>query len=282
MNREMQVKLVENLKLLNAKERDLLMRHAYLDIDDVDKPKFLSKSFDKRLKDLIAEKLNLRENPKCVFAGMDYHLDWLFAALYMTTQNRGPDDVRGELELHDDTQAPASKYTDFRSVTGTQEDIDLLVVYDVNDQLVLLFIEAKGSAAFDRVQLARKLIRLDRILVASEVAQGCKYPLRYLLVLASPRAPKFENRLTLVGKLRRQKNFAKLGAICAALEGLESGIGDDLHHLPLENPGTFYAVHREPERKGKGKSAQAPETDHGTDSGDHTHWRLKKRKSAAN
>lgn len=69
--------LVQNLKALNAKERDHLMRFAYLGST----APWLSKEMICALKKQLPG--DLGPDAKCVFAGMDYHLDWLHAALYL-------------------------------------------------------------------------------------------------------------------------------------------------------------------------------------------------------
>ncbi len=266
MNKEMQDALIRNLKLLNAKERDLLMRHAYLGIEN---QSALSASFDNKLKDLMEQKLKLpKESARCVFAGMDYHLDWLFAALWMATQNLKPESAGRNMDVHTSIEGLASKYTEFRTVTGIQEDVDLLVVYEVKDELVLLFIEAKGSAAFDRVQLARKLIRLDRILVDSVTHKDGKYPLRYLFVMASPDAPDFKDFKhckTFAAALPSPTKFDTMRRALTEQDGHKSGVGNDLHHLSLDGfPDTLYAVLREREKPTN-------------KNGDYTRWRLEAR-----
>ena len=81
---------VRNLKALNAKERDHLMRFAYL---GEEKPygasdRFLSPAATNALRK-HATGMELSEGSECVFAGMDYHLDWIHAALW--TARRRPE-----------------------------------------------------------------------------------------------------------------------------------------------------------------------------------------------
>ena len=278
MTPEMKEALVENLKLFNAKERDHLMRDAYLgigseaaEVDYRETKRFLSAAFDEKLKEHIRAGLELKGEAHCVFAGMDYHLDWIFAALWMATQNpawpNGTDATPVKMADHARDEVLDSMYTDFRPVMGIQEDIDLLAVYKVDNTLVLLFVEAKGSAAFDRVQLARKLIRLDRILVDSGVAKNCKYSLPYLLVLASPNKPTFPNCLEFARHLpkpRAKDKKDKFEAMREALKDHKSGIGEGLRYLPISGyPKTLYAVKR------VGADAAAEEK--------YTHWTLAKR-----
>ena len=169
-----------------------------------------------------------------------------------------------------------SMYTDFRPVMGIQEDIDLLAVYEVGNTLALLFVEAKGSAAFNRVQLARKLIRLDRILVDSGVAKNGENSLPYLLVLASPNRPKFRDAkdgTKLVDCLQFARQLPdpgadekkdKFKAMREALSDHKSEIGMGLNYLQIGGyPKTLYAVKR------VGVNAVADEK--------YSHWTLEKR-----
>lgn len=291
MTPEMKDALVENLKLFNAKERDHLMRDAYLgigseasEVDYRETKRFLSAAFDEKLKEHIRAGLELKGEAHCVFAGMDYHLDWIFAALWMATQNpawpNGTDATPVKMADHARDEVLDSMYTDFRPVMGIQEDIDLLAVYKVDNTLVLLFVEAKGSAAFDRVQLARKLIRLDRILVDSGVAKNCKFSLPYLLVLASPNAPVFRdakdhkknlNCLEFAKQLpmpRAEGKKDKFKAMREALEDHKSEIGLGLHYLPISGyPKMTFAVKR-----------VGPDA---SDDKNYTHWTLEKRRTKA-
>ena len=271
-----QATLVRNLKLFNAKERDHLMRAAYLGVSKPyeDTTKFLSDDFDTKLK-LHVKELELDESQtRCVFAGMDYHLDWLFAALWMTANHPNwdgnPDDkICLPLETHKTVDGINNLHSDFRLITGTQEDIDLLVVYTDGKKLAMLFIEAKGSAAFDRVQLGRKLIRLDRIIAQadSELQMQCR------LILVAPKKPDFRD--TEGNQYTSWINFAKglpekrakeFEVMKAALSEVKSKIGDEIHFIPLtEYPEKLYAVERQ---RAQPKSKE----------GDYTHCILKSRK----
>jgi len=251
--------IVRNLKLFNAKERDHLMRFAYLgenaaydppDWEDVPRH-FLHKAFDEKLKD----KLGLGSETSCVFAGMDYHLDWLFVALWLSSNHpewspASHDLPPIEMDEHNADPKISDLYTDFRPVMGNQEDVDLLVVYRNADGYAIVLVEAKGSAKFDRVQLARKLIRLDRIIMKSGIDKEA-----FRLVLASPKEPRFEDCLTFARELPEQSDAAgrdKFVNMREALRTHESGIGNGRLHLPLQGfPRSVYAVRRIPSQSGK-------------------------------
>lgn len=265
-----QATLIRNLKLFNAKERDHLMRAAYLGVGKPygDETKFLSEDFDKKLKRHAIE-MGLDDTARCVFAGMDYHLDWLFAALWITANvsnwdGKSVNGISAPLESHKAVDRIKNLHSDFRPVTGTQEDIDLLVVYADGKKLVILFIEAKGSADFDQVQLARKLIRLDRIISHNEICfpaelDDLKKP--YRLILAAPKRPKFDCCLSFARKLPKQ--FVDMHT---ALIEHKSKLGEGVHFMQLtEFPDTLYAVKRTPKKSPTNKA-------------DYTHWILEKRK----
>ncbi len=257
-----QATLIRNLKLFNAKERDHLMRAAYLGVDGryADTTQFLSKNFDDKLKTHL-KGLDIDESKAiCVFAGMDYHLDWLFAALWMTANHPNWHEKPGDkiclpLETHKKLDGINNLHSDFRPLTGTQEDIDLLVVYSDGKKLAMLFIEAKGSAAFNRVQLGRKLIRLDRIIAHtdSELQMQCR------LVLVAPKKPAFKD---IEGKEYKswisfaqglpEKRAKEFEVMKAALSEIKSNIGDEIHFMPLtEYPEKLYKVERQRETKSK-------------------------------
>ena len=272
-----QAALIQNLKLFNAKERDHLMRAAYLGVSASKyqtTTQFLSDDFDKKLRSHVKE-LGLDEsNARCVFAGMDYHLDWLFAALWMTANKpdwdgNKVDDIRVPMEIHTTEDGIKNLHSDFRLITGTQEDLDLLVVYSDEKKLAMLFIEAKGSAAFDRVQLGRKLIRLDRIIAHadSELLMQCR------LVLVAPKRPDFKDA---EGKEYKswisfaqglpENRAEEFSVMTAALAKIKSGIGDGIHFIKVDGfPETLYAVERQRE-------------DTKSKEGDYKYWTLTPRK----
>ena len=272
-----QATLIRNLKLFNAKERDHLMRAAYLGVGTSkyqETSQFLSDDFDKKLKSHVKE-LGLDDShAQCVFAGMDYHLDWLFAALWMTANKPDwdgikVDDIHVPMEIHTTVDGIKNLHSDFRPITGTQEDVDLLVVYSDGKKLAMLFIEAKGSADFNRVQIARKLIRLDRIISQAD----SDLDMRYRLVLVAPREPNFKDK---VGEKYKnwisfaqglpEKRAEEFSAMTAALAQMKSGIGDGIHFIKVAGfPETLYAVERQRE-------------DTESKEGDYTYWTLTLRK----
>ncbi len=273
---------ITNLKLLNAKERDHLMRFAYLgqnnNYDETEK--FLSPQFTKQLLEIDSLNLGLTKNAKCVFAGMDYHLDWLYVALKLAIMYPGYK-ISGTLpagapkDIFEMEPAPPGDtlYCDFRALMGNQEDIDLIAVFKDKSKYAILFIEAKGRAAFNKVQLARKLIRLDHILKKSGVVIKDAAPLiNYRLILAAPEEPGFieDSRYKSCRAFAYDLPKSKLGepdkyelmrnALISAENHL-SEIGEGLHYLQTPFPETTFAIERESK-----------------DSGHFTKWKFSERK----
>lgn len=171
--------LVANLKSLNAKEREYLVRYAYQG-DEQDRPP-LSEAMIRDLRKLFPNELGSAD---CRFAGMDYHLDWLHVALYLACKSVTVEEAQSNKRVESLGKFEDEVDKTLRPVTGGQEDVDLLAVFVDGSNTILLFIEAKGVGSFGRVQLARKLVRLDRILAASG-ARECK-DLKCEFVLTGP------------------------------------------------------------------------------------------------
>ena len=111
------------------------------------------------------------------------------------------------------------------------------------------------SAAFDRVQLGRKLIRLDRIIAHadSELQMQCR------LVLVAPKKPNFKDKegneyksWISFAKGLPEKRAKEFEVMNAALSEIKSNIGDEIHFMQLtEYPEKLYAVERQRETKSK-------------------------------
>lgn len=153
-------KLIENLQRFNRKERFYLVGRA------LGNPAFiLGEEF--RLD--LSKELNL-QIPKNAFAAMDYHIDWISASLALTsgftTTNKHDRYGRDKLKI-----------------SGTQEDIDLLVGFENSEGVHLIMVEAKGVSHFNNNQWRSKINRLKAIF-------GSRHPTVFPhLVLASPREP---------------------------------------------------------------------------------------------
>ncbi len=187
-------KLVTNLHRFNAKERNHLMRFALMGETDSSavplSEGWVHKSFFKALTDALATApsgdeadpaIKLSKAARCIYAAMDYHLDWLHGALWETgSASHFPAGSSHPRRTAADLDGPARLY----DVMGNQEDVDLLLVVEDKGMTYLVLVEAKGKSSFSRGQLASKLERLGLILDAEHVPN--KDQLRFALVLLAP------------------------------------------------------------------------------------------------
>ena len=139
-------KLIENLKSFNRKERFYLagqmLGNPYFRMDD--------KQLDKISK-LIGIKI-----PREYFAAMDYHLDWIYASLYLTKNNTASCVERNFIDEN-------GIETDYQ-ISGTQEDVDFLIAFvDHENTTHIVMIEAKGDSYFSNAQLNSKNKRFNAI-----------------------------------------------------------------------------------------------------------------------
>ena len=110
--------------------------------------------------------------PETAFAAIDYHLDWLLAALLLG---------HGEIEVGGPPRPDPAGL-----IAGNQEDIDLLVAFDGGDKTHLILLEAKADAGFTNKQMQSKADHLGRIFGLA----GDRFPLVTLhFGLLSPRRP---------------------------------------------------------------------------------------------
>lgn len=119
--------------------------------------------------------------PPNALAYMDYHLDWVYAALKVWDQPTSITHTEYQ-DSPDFAQPGKDKGPIF--VNHDMEDIDLLVAFRHGDLDHLIFVEAKGETAWNNAQMESKIYRLNRIF--EEAPQH----VRPLLVLVSPGKPK--------------------------------------------------------------------------------------------
>ena len=152
--------LIELLDCFNRKERFFLISQALGSFQ-------LSDNFRRDLGAVIGLTI-----PHGAFIAMDYHLDWLTAALY--AHDHG--DVDG---IFDNPQQQV--------IRGNQEDTDLLVAFKHGGQYHLILVEAKGATGWTNGQMCSKADRLAQIFGS----EGNRYPgVVPHICLASPRPPK--------------------------------------------------------------------------------------------
>ncbi|HEH9401710.1 TPA: hypothetical protein SIA35_003792 [Aeromonas sobria] len=137
--------LIDNLKSFNRKERFYLVGQM------LGNPEF---RMDKTPLDEISKLIKVKI-PSEYFAAMDYHLDWVYASLFLTHE-------------HDEKPFPRNfidnnKKVDLQ-ISGTQEDVDFLLAFvDHENTTHIVMIEAKGDSYFSNAQLNSKNQRFKAI-----------------------------------------------------------------------------------------------------------------------
>ncbi|MFQ2708359.1 hypothetical protein ACK3ZA_16125 [Aeromonas caviae] len=138
-------KLIENLKSFNRKERFYLVGQM------LGNPDFrMDKTQLAEISKLIGTTI-----PSEYFAAMDYHLDWIYASLFL-------------IQEHDKKTFPRNfidnKQQIDLQISGTQEDVDFLLAFvDHEDTTHIVMIEAKGDSYFSNAQLNSKNKRFNAI-----------------------------------------------------------------------------------------------------------------------
>lgn len=155
------------LKRLNAKERHFLMRYALCaGAEPALSPEFV----DDLVQRLVTIGITDLDHAKACYFGMDYHLEWIHAALLV---------AGGQIALREGMSTPR-----LGGQTARIEDVDLLVVLQRPDaSLVLVLIEAKGVTSFGTKQLDSKVERLRELQAALDPTERWLTP---ILLLMSP------------------------------------------------------------------------------------------------
>lgn len=159
----MHVDLLKLLRRLNRKERFFLLNESLNT-----KAFQLSKSFRDRLKRELRLK---KEIPDSALVAMDYHIDWIAAAL-IHHSNFTKEAIYPNNENH---------------VKGSQQDVDLMVAFaDKEGVQYLIFLEAKGQTPWRSDQLRMKAHRL-KLIFGND---GSKFQkVRPYFCLLSPKRP---------------------------------------------------------------------------------------------
>lgn len=137
--------LIKNLKSFNRKERFYLIGQM------LGNPEF---RMDDNQLDEISKLIGFTI-PRKYFAAMDYHLDWIYASLFLTQKHDGKPFPRNFIDN--------KKKLDLQ-ISGTQEDVDFLLAFvDHENTTHLVMIEAKGDSYFSNGQLDSKNKRFKAI-----------------------------------------------------------------------------------------------------------------------
>ncbi len=161
------------LSAFNRKERLFLLGYASGGLDNLE-----LHSPGLRLSDAFRTNLEAAIDlpvPAHAWAGVDYHLSWLHAAVQWHRGITWP----GQLSDFPPINDPAGEGL----ITGTQQDADLIVAWADQEQTRVVLIEAKGYGSWDNAQATAKLARIGAI----KDAAGSDIDIRF--VLTSPRRP---------------------------------------------------------------------------------------------
>jgi len=135
----MDVDIISNLRSFNRKERFYLIGQM------LGNPEF---RMDDNQLDKISNLIGLTI-PRKYFSAMDYHLDWIYASLYLTQNNPTGRVERNFIEENEIE-------TDYQ-ISGTQEDVDFLLAFVDEKKIThIVMIEAKGDSYFSNGQLDSK------------------------------------------------------------------------------------------------------------------------------
>ncbi len=163
--------LITLLDRLNRKERYALVGQA------LGKPEFAPDGeFVTLLGTACGVSLSEPEDGRC---WMDYHIDWLYAAVVLSKANNG----RGPYLSPEFISATAERI----NVNTNQEDCDLLVAVETAATTHLFMVEAKWQTAWSAAQVDSKIRRLTHIFGED----GARWPeVTPHFVLASTANPK--------------------------------------------------------------------------------------------
>ena len=177
----MLTELEQKLAHFNRKERFLLVGQA------LGNPGF---TLGAAFRDTLAELLG-RPVPQNAYCAMDYHLDWLFAAVTWAEGKVHPGNL-----MPREFDPSATGEPECLTVTGNQSDIDLLIAWtDRRDRGQIALLEAKGFSGWSNKQMGYKLARLGAIF--GEVDAPRFEHVDVHLVLVGPKPP---TGLKLVGR----------------------------------------------------------------------------------
>jgi len=151
--------IIEYLRCFNSKERFFLVGHILGNDTFAPSPSF---------RENIGKVLDL-QLPENVFAAMDFHLDWIYASLYLAFNQEQHCILNNE-----------------GLIKGHQEDIDFLLACEINSISHIILLEAKGLGSFTNKQMDSKAERFSKIFGMDGKCWDAVTP---HFVLVSPREP---------------------------------------------------------------------------------------------
>ncbi|ADP69357.1 hypothetical protein Rvan_0067 [Rhodomicrobium vannielii ATCC 17100] len=135
-NNDISILFLDILKHFNRKERYWVLNEL-LDFQST----HISENFRSRLRTELGI-----EVPANAWWAMDYHFDWLHAALACAENKCAVEDLSFQLN-------------DPQVIKGNQEDIDLIIAFDET----VLLIEAKGASGWNPAQMLSKSNRIKNL-----------------------------------------------------------------------------------------------------------------------
>ena len=158
--------VINYLKSFNRKERFILL-HEVLGFQG--QSFRLGEAFCQSLSNCLSAEFGQKriEVPEDAFVAMDYHLDWLQLALWLTDQRHSKSTIRND-----------------KLFCANQEDIDLLVAFSDLRTTHLVLIEAKGDTGWTNRQMRHKAKRLEWIFRVGRPGRGKVTP---HFIMMSPR-----------------------------------------------------------------------------------------------
>lgn len=193
--------IINNLHNFNRKERDHLMKFALSNCPS--HPQISDKLWSQVASDLPKAE---RPNQKSIFVGMDYHLNWLYAALSVSNayDPNGMHDMANSWPDSSDNDG----YPKERPLRDNKEDVDLLIAIPLNSKkLRLVIVEAKLGSGWSSTQFKSKIERLEAIRKASSETLPPELDIEWRLMLASPNASPPSNNAFSPEKLNDQEGW---------------------------------------------------------------------------
>ena len=169
-------KFVENLRKFNRKERFYLIGMALGNQDFA-----ISKEFTSLLRNTFkGSGIDFHDR---WFAAMDYHIDWIYASLLLSSEATATAKTVDGIPVYPRDKAG-------KCITATQQDIDFVLAFgDEADASLthLIMLEAKGATGWTNSQLSEKAERLAAIF--GHEGKRWKYIALPHFVIISPRKP---------------------------------------------------------------------------------------------
>jgi len=174
--------IIQNLRNFNRKERDHLIKFA---LSESPEHPQISKELWRAIRPKDGP--TRRPKPSEMFIGMDYHLNWLYAALMVP--NDYQNGIYGQENRWPDSFEVSKKE---RPLKPNQEDVDLILAFQENDELYITLIEAKLSSGWGIKQFESKFPRLCKLKRLTQPANSFGLTVKWRLMLASPSKPSAE------------------------------------------------------------------------------------------